>query len=138
MRKTAYKHIFLASLLFVLTSIVNPAFANEKKEGGGEGASSIAALEPFTVNLSSFDRYLQVSITLQLGSPEMSEKIKAKMPLIRHSMIMLLSGKESGDIQNAEGKHELITEIKEKINHVLEVKEHDGVTDVYLVNFVIQ
>jgi len=138
MRKTAYKHIFLASLLFALTSIVNPAFANEKKEGGGEGASSIAALEPFTVNLSSFDRYLQVSITLQLGSPEMSEKIKAKMPLIRHSMIMLLSGKESGDIQNAEGKHELISEIKEKINHVLEVKEHDGVTDVYLVNFVIQ
>ncbi len=30
-------------------------------------------------------------------------------------MIMLLSGKESADIQNASGKHELINEIKEKL-----------------------
>jgi len=138
MRKTAYKHLLLTSVFYALALISSPVSANEKKEGGGEGASSVAALEPFTVNLSSFDRYLQISITLQLGNPEMAEKIKAKMPLVRHSMIMLLSGKESADIQNASGKHELINEIKEKINHVLEVKEHDGVTDVYLVNFVIQ
>ena len=58
--------------------------------------------------------------------------------MVRHAMIMLLSGKESSDIQNADGKHELINEIKEKLNSLLELKEHDGVTDVYLVNFVIQ
>ena len=60
------------------------------------------------------------------------------MPLVRHAMIMLLSGKESADIQNADGKHELIAEIKEKLNQVLDLKEREGVADVYLVNFVIQ
>ncbi|MFZ6847916.1 flagellar basal body-associated FliL family protein [Undibacterium sp. RuRC25W] len=111
--------------------------ANEKKEGG-EGSSSVVALEPFTVNLSSFDRYLQISLTLQLGNPETGEKIKAKMPMVRHAMIMLLSSKESSDIQNSDGKRELINEIKEKLNQALGLKEHDGVTDVYLINFVIQ
>ncbi|MBY0571874.1 MAG: flagellar basal body-associated FliL family protein, partial [Burkholderiaceae bacterium] len=57
---------------------------------------------------------------------------------VRHSLIMLLSGKESTQIQTAEGKNELIDEIKERINRVLDVKEHDGVTDIFFVNFVIQ
>ena len=98
----------------------------------------MAPLEPFTVNLSSFDKYLQISITLQLGNPELSEKIKTMMPMVRHSMIMLLSSKDSEDIKSPDGKHALIEEIKEKINGLLEVKEREGVTDVYFVNFVIQ
>ena len=136
MRKNAFLKFFFASIFCVLALCSGTIQANEKEASAGN--SSVVPLEPFTVNLSSFDRYLQISITLQLGNPETGEKIKAKMPMVRHAMIMLLSGKESGDIQNADGKHELIAEIKEKLNHVLELKEHDGVTDVYLVNFVIQ
>ncbi|MEB0140614.1 MULTISPECIES: flagellar basal body-associated FliL family protein [unclassified Undibacterium] len=135
MANTSFLKIFLAGLL--LCCAAGSASANSgAKEGGG--GSPVAALEPFTVNLSSFDRYLQISITLQLGNPELGEKIKGKMPMVRHAMIMLLSSKESTDIQNADGKRELIEEIKTAINKILEVKEHDGVTDVYLVNFVIQ
>jgi len=137
MRKNAFIKVLLASIFCLLALISGASQANEKKEGG-EGSSSVIPLEPFTVNLSSFDRYLQISLTLQLGAPETGEKVKAKMPIVRHAMIMLLSGKESSDIQNGEGKHELINEIKEKLNSVLELKERDGVTDVYFVNFVIQ
>lgn len=111
--------------------------ANEGKSGG-EGASLTTPLEPFTVNLTSADRYLQVSVTLQVAQPDVTEKIKLFMPRVRHAMIMLLSDKESSQIQSAEGKHELIDEIKERINKVLGLKEHDGITDVYFVNFVIQ
>ena len=137
MRKNKFMNVLLASIFCLLAVFSGATQANEKEESAG-GNASVVALEPFTVNLSSFDRYLQISITLQLGSPETGEKIKSKMPLVRHAMIMLLSGKESADIQNADGKHELIAEIKEKLNQVLDLKEREGVADVYLVNFVIQ
>jgi flagellar FliL protein len=115
------------------------AWANSGGEKGGkEGESSTARLEPFTVNLSSFDRYLQVSVALQLGAPDVSEKIKMFMPVVRHTLLLLLSGKDSATLQSAEGKHQLIEEIKAAVNHALELKEHDGVTDVFFENFVIQ
>jgi len=137
MQKTTFLKALLVSLFCCLTLLTGQAFANEGK-GGGEGGGLTAPLEPFTVNLSSFDRYLQVSITLQLAHAEVGEKIKTYMPVIRHSMIMLLSGKESAQIQTADGKHELMDEIKERVNKVLELKENEGITDVYFVNFVIQ
>lgn len=138
MQKFSFLKLFCSALLCVLCGLTPAAFA---VSGGGSASASgtaTAALEPFTVNLSSFDRYLQVSVTLQVAGPEVVEKIKAVMPMVRHNMIMLLSGKESSQIQSADGKHDLIEEIKERVNKVLETKEKNGVTDVFFVNFVIQ
>ncbi|MBC3883755.1 flagellar basal body-associated FliL family protein [Undibacterium griseum] len=136
----------ITSLKTLLTAILllsalqsGSALANSGgKEASANAGAPTAVLEPFTVNLSSFDRYLQINITLQVASAEAADKIKLYMPVVRHSMIMLLSGKESSQIQNSEGKHALIDEIKERLNGVLGLKEHDGVTDVFFVNFVIQ
>ncbi|MBC3869539.1 flagellar basal body-associated FliL family protein [Undibacterium oligocarboniphilum] len=134
----------ITSLKTLLTAILllsalqsGSALANSGGKEANAGTPT-AVLEPFTVNLSSFDRYLQINITLQVASVEAADKIKLYMPVVRHSMIMLLSGKESAQIQNSEGKHALIDEIKERLNGVLGLKEHDGVTDVFFVNFVIQ
>jgi flagellar FliL protein len=140
MQKFSFLKLFCSALLCVLCGLTPAAFANS---GGGSasasaGGAATATLEPFTVNLSSFDRYLQISVTLQVAGPEVADKIKAVMPMVRHNMIMLLSGKESSQIQSADGKHDLIEEIKERINKVLETKEKNGVTDVFFVNFVIQ
>jgi len=107
-------------------------------EGGATGGSPIAKLESFTVNLSTTERYLQLSLSLQIANPEVSEKIKMFMPKVRHVLIVLLSSKEGEQLQSLEGKHKLMEEIKEGVNKTLELKEHDGVTDVFFENFVIQ
>lgn len=110
--------------------------------GGSASASAAGAptahLEPFVVNLSSFDRYLQAVITLQVTATEVADKVKTYMPVVRHVVIMTLSSKESADVQSSDGKRALVEELREKINKVLKAKEHEGVSDVFFENFVIQ
>lgn len=131
--------LFRIILLFALASAQLSAIAASKESASGSAASVTTPLDPITVNLASFDRYLQISITLQLAKPEVIEKIKAVMPMVRHNLIMLLSAKESAQIQSPAGKTELIDEIKTRLNNsVLDVKERDGITDIFFVNFVIQ
>ena len=110
--------------------------------GGSASASAAGAptahLEPFVVNLSSFDRYLQAVITLQVTAAEVADKVKTYMPVVRHVVIMTLSSKESADVQSSDGKRALVEELREKINKALKAKEHEGVSDVFFENFVIQ
>lgn len=134
-KKTVYTFI----LCLVLGMTTGWASANSGgKEGGESAGTPTAKLEAFTVNLSSTERYLQLSMALQIASAEVNEKIKMFMPKVRHTLILLLSSKDSEHLQSLEGKHQLMEEIKEGVNKTLELKEHDGVTDVFFENFVIQ
>lgn len=129
--------ILLCCVLNVLSA--DAAFANSSaKEASATGAIPTAKLEPFTVNLAASDRYLQTNLTLQIANPEVTDKIKMLMPKVRHALIVLLSSKESEQLQSLEGKRQLMEEIKNGVNKTLELKEHDGVTDVFFENFVIQ
>ena len=131
------KYIYAAFLSFALSLLSSTALANS---GGGSASAggATAKLEPFVVNLASTERYLQLSLTLQIASPEVTEKIKMFMPKVRHVLIVLLSSKEGEQLQSLDGKHQLMEEIKEGVNKTLNLKEHDGVTDVFFENFVIQ
>lgn len=128
---------FILAILLSLT-LVTPLAALASSASGDAGASSTVKLEPFTVNLASFERFLQVSVTLQVGNPEMAEKIKTSLPVVRHGLIMILSDKEASQLQSVEGKRELMEEIMHKLNKVLGGKEHQGVTDIFFENFIIQ
>ena len=124
--------IFIGSLMFT-----HKASAFSDKASASAGAA-VARLEPFVVNLSSFDRFLQTIITLQLSHPELGEKIKASMPMVRHAVIMTLSGKQGEDVQDNEGKKLLIEELRSRINKAISVKDDNGVIDIFFENFVIQ
>ncbi|MFZ6874272.1 flagellar basal body-associated FliL family protein [Undibacterium sp. Di27W] len=131
------KHLlpFLLCLaLFMQTGLASANSGGSASAGGG----STAKLEAFVVNLSTTERYLQLSMALQIANAEVSEKIKMFMPKVRHTLILLLSSKDGEQLQSLEGKHQLMEEIKDRVNKTLELKEHDGVTDVFFENFVIQ
>jgi flagellar FliL protein len=111
--------------------------------GGGEGGPGanglLAKVDAITVNLAGpTQQYIQVEMTLKLAKPEVSEKIKAFMPVIRHNMILLLTTKESAQLAPMEGKQKLVQEAKKVINEALELREKDGVTDVLFSSFIIQ
>lgn len=139
LRPAAHCYFLRLTLLFFSLLCLQPNLAQaESKKEGEAGAEAISRLEPFTVNLASFDRYLQVMVSLQVAGPEIAEKIKQYMPKVRHHIILILSNKESSEVQSTQGKHELIDSIKHRLNQALELKEHDGITDIYFENFVIQ
>lgn len=130
------QQLIIFSTLFFL-SFAQLSNASGFNEGGG-GATGTIKLDPFVVNLASYDRFLQATITLKLDAPEVSEKIKSMMPKIRHAVILTLSSKDAETMKSSEGKKALIKELKSKINKALDAKEHEGVADIFLENFVIQ
>ncbi len=130
----------LAASLFLSMVCLGSAQASDKASASGSATASAptARLEPFVVNLASFDRYLQTIVTLQMGAAESADKVKVLMPVIRHAVIMTLSAKDYTELQTVEGKKILIDELRKKINVALSTKENDGVQDIFFENFVIQ
>jgi flagellar protein FliL len=70
-------------------------------------------LEPFTVNLADkdSDRYAQIAVTLQVEDAKFAEKMKAFMPAIRNSILMVLAHKTSHELMERTGKQALAEEI---------------------------
>jgi flagellar FliL protein len=125
---------------FLLSIFLSTAFSVSASEGGGGGGNElIARVEPITVNLMGpSQQYIQVEMSLKLAKPEVAEKVKLFMPVIRHKMILLLTSKEASQLGPIEGKQKLVQEAKEAINQALELSEKDGVTDVLFNSLIIQ
>jgi flagellar FliL protein len=122
-------------LLLALCCVSISANAEEKKEGDGGGYER---LEPFTVNLVGLHQVIQVAVTLKPAKPEVGEKIKLYMPVIRHEIILLLSAKTPEQIQSSEGKQKLIVETRVAANRALGLTSKDGVADVLFESIIIQ
>ena len=71
------------------------------------------ALDPFVVNLADRDveRYAQIAVTLQVDDPEFAEQMKAYMPSIRNSILLVLAHKSSQELLERAGKDALAAEI---------------------------
>jgi flagellar protein FliL len=99
-------------------------------------------LEPFTVNLQKAegdDHYLQTEIVLQVTDEHAIEPIKARMPMIRSDILMLLSGKSAAEIASADGKKKLAQQIiGEARKHVAQAGSGKGIENLYFSSFVIQ
>ena len=70
-------------------------------------------LDPFVVNLADkeADRYAQIGITLEVEDPKFAEQMKAFMPAIRNSILMILAHKSSRELLDRSGKEQLAGEI---------------------------
>lgn len=81
--------------------------------------------ENFTVNLQreEGDQYLQAGITLKVLLPEAEQKVKNMLPEIRSKLLFLLSSKKPSELQSAEGKKKLISEIIAETDAVIGVKK---------------
>lgn len=71
-------------------------------------------LDPFVVNLADKDveRYAQVGINLQVDDPKIAEQMKAYMPAIKDSIILILSHKSSEELLSLKGKQKMAEEIQ--------------------------
>ncbi|MES2070390.1 MAG: flagellar basal body-associated protein FliL [Pseudomonadota bacterium] len=117
--------------------------AAAQKEHKAEPAKApvFIPMEPFTVNLQSEngDKYLQVTMTLQVPDEETVNLVKLNMPQVRSRLLMLLSSKDATEILSGEGKAKLIDEIMEQAALPFTPKaEPQKITGVFFTSFVVQ
>ena len=98
---------------------------------------AMVPIRPFVVNLarSKGKRFLKVTLTMELNSPEVNAEVNENMSKIVDSILLLLSSKSFDDIYTVQGKFKLKDEITTRVNRFL-VTGH--VKDVYYTEFVIQ
>lgn len=104
----------------------NANHAEEKKVEAPKEPTFIP-LEAFTVNLQheeSSDQYLQVTLSLKVLDPALTETIKAVLPEIRSKLNLLLSSKRASELSSVEGKKKLAEDIVTEANSVLGI--HNG------------
>lgn len=125
---------------FLLMKKSSPAKEKEHKTEPAK-APVFLPLEPFTVNLQSDggDKYLQISMTLQVQDEEQVNLIKANMPQVRSRLLLLLSSKDASEILSADGKEKLVNEIIDKVTQPFIPKgEPQKVSGVFFTSFVVQ
>ena len=94
-------------------------------------------MDPFVVNLAGSEgkRFLKVTISLELSTPEVHLELKENVQKITDSILVLLSSKAFEDVYSVQGKFKLKDEITTRVNRFLVVGH---VKDAYFTEFIIQ
>ncbi len=111
----------------------SPAHKKPPEEERGH----IYTMDPLIVNLADADqnRYLKIRINLESTKPEANEEFSKKLPLIKDTILTILSQKKSEEMFPSSGKEKLKAEMLRSINpNLLELK----IKAVYFSEFVIQ
>ena len=139
MNKTNISTFLAAIMLFAITSLVQAGGGGSSKPVEGPG---YLPLKPaFVVNISDGKRarFLQVEIQLKLSDMTKSENILHHDSIIRHTMLMLLSGQEAMGLYSTTGKERLRIKALDGIRTALKPELPDlAIDDLYFTNFIIQ
>ena len=113
------------------TSSEEPKLIKKKKK------SLMFHLDPFIVNLakSGGNRFLKVTVSLEMSSPDISFELKKNIKKITDSILLLLSTKVFKDVYSVQGKFTLKSEITTRINQFL---TKGVVKGAYFTEFIIQ
>ena len=118
-------------------SMANASVQDGSTSNQDHPVGPIFSLETFIVNLADKggNRYLRVTMDLELGNPEMESEVSQRLPQVRDSILMILPTKRFEDISTAQGKTALRDEIMETMNtYLLKGK----ITNIYFKEFVVQ
>ena len=117
---------------------------NGEEGAGGEnteelppGVGVMFTMDPFVVNLagSNGKRFLKVTASLELSSPEVNPEFEENLQKITDSILVLLSSKSFEDVYSVQGKSKLKDEITTRVNRFLVVGH---VKDAYFTEFIVQ
>lgn len=97
----------------------------------------IFPLDTFIVNLADKggNRYLRLTIALELNSQELESEVVKRLPQVRDSILTILPTKRFEDISSAKGKTALRDQMLERINGML---ARGQITNIYFKEFVVQ
>ncbi|MBL8324423.1 MAG: flagellar basal body-associated FliL family protein [Rubrivivax sp.] len=116
-----------------------PAESEDEEADGSKPAKAAAVkvdpkavptfvpLDPFVVNLADkeAERYAQVGITLEITDAKLGDQIKALMPAIRHTVLMLLAEKTAAQLIDRGGKEMFARQVQRESSRVLGAEIED-------------
>jgi len=125
-----------------LSALNTQSVANAGEKPDQEGnlehlPGPIFSLDTFIVNLADKggNRYLRVTMDLELGNSKLETEISKRLPQVRDSILMILPTKRFEDISTVQGKTALRDEMLETINGYL---AQGKITNIYFKEFVVQ
>ncbi len=94
-------------------------------------------IEPFIINILDEEgtRYLKAAITLETNNDPVVEEITQRMPQIRDAILLLVGNKTFGELADLQGKLQLRSELRERLNKLL---SGGRVQKIYFTEFVVQ
>jgi flagellar FliL protein len=147
-KKSSMKWIVIAVVVLLVLggggfvswkTFLSPAQEDDKKEEKPVRVQlgPTFPLEMFIVNLAgaSGERYLKVSMELELKESSLTEELKKRKPQIRDTILLLLSGKTFEDVATFKGKTRIRNEITRRLNAFL---APSSIKKVYFTEFVVQ
>ncbi len=114
---------------------------SKEKDKGPHRAMTYLPLETFTVNLRHADqeRYLQVTINLEVVDSVTADALKAQMPSVRNRVLLLLSSQDAEKLMTREGKEKLSGDIADELRKSLDGPgPNKGLEQALFSHFVIQ
>lgn len=123
----------LSDMNSVANAGVNPDAAQNQTAQLGP----LFTLDTFIVNLADVERnrYLRVSMDLELTKPTDTDKINERLSQIRDRILMILPSKTFEEIASVEGKTALRDEIISKLNGLFQT---EVITNIFFTEFVVQ
>ncbi len=109
----------------------------EKEKAKKPEKTFFVTLDPIVVNLldPSGKRYLQIQISLEVGSKKLEDEIKEKEPIIKDIINTYLGEKTVDDVLAPNAKEEIKKELLEKINQAL---GEDVILHVYILQYIVE
>jgi flagellar FliL protein len=95
----------------------------------------------FTVNFggASSSRFMQVTIEAMTHDASVVEQVNKHMPVIRNSIVLLLSSQSVESVSTLEGKEKLRQEILANVQKILKERSgKTGIEEIYFTSFVMQ
>jgi len=109
------------------------------KEGEAAAGAQYVSMESVIVNLAGRRRYLRADIKMLVSDAAVAEHIKTNMPAIRHSLIMLFSGRDPDQVAGIEERERLRQSAKEEVRKILAQHKADkGFEDLFFTDFMVQ
>ncbi len=139
--KTIRSWLCLSLALALLLAGTAPALASGGGgggEGGGKPPSTVLAFEPFLINLADEGgkRYLKMTISVDVREEPRKKALDERLPIVRDSILLLLSSLTVKDVSSLEGKLKLRDDIRRLVARTIGAPERLPV--VYFTDFFIQ
>ena len=106
----------------------------EKEPSIEEILESSVDIEEITTNLAS-DNFIRISFKIQTDSKKAKEELEKRDFQVKNIIIQELSEKNTEDLKGKNGQIELESDLKDKIN---ELMQEGKVVQVYIVNSLLQ
>ena len=133
--------LILVNVLVLATIAGFIAFGSESGEEQAAQANHpgpvgmIVPLKGFTVNLNDRKgtKYLKVGLNIELADENLQDVVVERDAIMRHNIIIYLSGLKSSEVQGAENKLMIVENLTKRLNEAIGVE--DGIKQVYLTEF---